>query len=167
MSILWGLTFLFFLFTSAFLEPSVQPGLWDLRSLLNEWRHALLRVPDSGLLRWLTGEECACNEGDVGSIPGWGRSPGGGNGNPLHHFCQENPMDRRAWRATVCGVTKSQAHRHTGNWLSEVLKATVPVITMFSDQKECKGEEELLSSTYIKPIDIHDYKPSDVFNHCY
>ena len=40
------------------------------------------------------------------------------------------------------------------------------MITMFSDQKECKGEE-LLSSTYIKPIDIHDYKPSDVFNHCY
>ena len=75
-------------------------------------------------------------------------------------------MDRRAWRATVCGVTKSQAHMHTCNWFSEVLKAIVPVITMFSYQKEGKGEE-LLSSTYIKPIDIHDDKPSDVFNHCY
>ena len=34
--------------------------------------------------------------GDSGSIPGWGRSPGGGHGNPLQHFCQENPMDRGA-----------------------------------------------------------------------
>ena len=49
---------------------------------------------------------------------------------------------------------------------SDILKAIVPVITMFSYQKEGKGEE-LLSSTYIKPIDIHDDKPSDVFNHCY
>ena len=42
----------------------------------------------------------------VGSIPGWRRSPGGGNGNPLQYSCLENPMDRGAWRATVHGVTK-------------------------------------------------------------
>ena len=44
------------------------------------------------------------NAGDVrdtGSIPGLGRSPGGGHGNPLQHSCLENPMDRGAWRATV------------------------------------------------------------------
>ena len=44
---------------------------------------------------------------DVGSIPGLGGSPGGGNGNPLQHSCLENPMDRGAWRATIHGVTKS------------------------------------------------------------
>ena len=38
---------------------------------------------------------------DEGSIPGLGRSPGVGNGNPLHYFCLENPMDRGAWQATV------------------------------------------------------------------
>ena len=46
--------------------------------------------------------------GDAGSIPGSGRSPGGGNGNPLQYSCLENPMDRGAWRATVHEVTKSQ-----------------------------------------------------------
>ena len=45
--------------------------------------------------------------GDLGSIPGLGRSPGEGNGNPFQYFCLENPMDREAWWATVHGVTKS------------------------------------------------------------
>ena len=52
------------------------------------------------------GKESACNVGDPGSIPGLGRSPGGGNGSPLQLSCLENPMDRGAWRATVCGVTR-------------------------------------------------------------
>ena len=43
-----------------------------------------------------------------GSVPETGRCPGGGNGNPLHHSCVGNLMDRGAWRATVHGVTKSQ-----------------------------------------------------------
>ena len=50
----------------------------------------------------------ACNAGDPGSIPGLGRSPGEGNGNPLQYSCLENPMDGEAWQATVPGVTKSQ-----------------------------------------------------------
>ena len=50
----------------------------------------------------------ACNAGDPGSIPGLGRSPGEGNGNPLQYSCLENPMDRGAWWATVHGVTKSR-----------------------------------------------------------
>ena len=50
----------------------------------------------------------ACNVGDLGSIPGLGRSPGEGNDNPLQHSCLENPMDRGAWWATVNGVAKSQ-----------------------------------------------------------
>ena len=45
--------------------------------------------------------------GDMGLIPGLGRSPRGGNGNPLQYSCLENPMDRAAWWATVHGVTKS------------------------------------------------------------
>ena len=45
---------------------------------------------------------------DVGLILGWGRSPGGGNGNPLQYSCLQNPMDRGAWQATVHRVTKSQ-----------------------------------------------------------
>ena len=48
----------------------------------------------------------ACSVGDPGSIPGWGRSPGEGNGNPLWYYCLGNPMDREAWQATVHGVTK-------------------------------------------------------------
>jgi len=47
------------------------------------------------------GKESAYNAGDPGSIPGSGRSPGGGNGNPLQSSCLGNPMDRGAWRAIV------------------------------------------------------------------
>ena len=50
----------------------------------------------------------ACNVGDLGSIPGSGRSPGEGTDNPLQYSCLENPMDGEAWWATVHGVTKSQ-----------------------------------------------------------
>ena len=48
----------------------------------------------------------ACNAGDRGSIPGSGRSPGEGNGNPLQHSCLESPMEGGAWLATVHGVAK-------------------------------------------------------------
>ena len=50
----------------------------------------------------------ARDPGDAGSIPGFGRSPGEGNGNPLQCLSLENPMDRGAWWATVHRVTKSQ-----------------------------------------------------------
>ena len=46
--------------------------------------------------------------GDVGLIPGSGRSPGEGNGNLLQNSCLENPMDRGAWRTTVYGAAKSK-----------------------------------------------------------
>ena len=58
------------------------------------------------------GKKSACSTGDLGSIPGSGRSPGEGNGNPLQHTCLENSMDRGSWQATVHGVSKS------GTWLS-------------------------------------------------
>ena len=50
----------------------------------------------------------ACNVGDLGLIPGSGRSPGEGNGNPLQYSCLENPKDKGAWWATVHGVAKSR-----------------------------------------------------------
>ena len=55
-------------------------------------------------------KKSTCNSGDIrdaGLIPGSGRSPGEGHGNPLQWFCQENPMDRGDWKATIHGVTKS------------------------------------------------------------
>ena len=52
------------------------------------------------------GKDFTCKEGDMGSIPG--RSPGGGNDNPLQYSALGNPMDRGAWRASVRGVPKSQ-----------------------------------------------------------
>ena len=67
----------------------------------------------------------AYNVGDLGSIPGLGRSSGEGNGNPLQDSCLEHPMDRGAWWATVHRVTKSRTQLsnftfslHFGLWLS-------------------------------------------------
>ena len=54
------------------------------------------------------GKKFTCNAGNLGLIPGMGRFPGGGHGNPLQYTCLENPMDRRVWQVTVHGVTKSQ-----------------------------------------------------------
>ena len=70
-----------------------------------ERRHRSLHqgFPDSS-----DSKEFACNAGNLGSIPGLGRSPGEGNGNPLQYSCLDNPMDRGAWWATVHGITKSQ-----------------------------------------------------------
>ena len=53
-------------------------------------------------------KKSACNAEDLGLIPGLGRSPGEGNGNPLQYSCRENSMDRGAWRAIVHRVTKSR-----------------------------------------------------------
>ena len=53
------------------------------------------------------GKASVCNAGHPGLIPGSGRSPGEGNGNPLQYSCLENPMDEEAWWATVHGVTES------------------------------------------------------------
>ena len=53
------------------------------------------------------GKASACNVGDLGSIPGLGRSPGEENGTPLQYSCLENPMDGGAWWAAVHGVAKS------------------------------------------------------------
>ena len=51
-------------------------------------------------------KESDCNAGDLGSVPGLGRSPGEGNGNPLQYSCLENPINKEAWQARVYGVTR-------------------------------------------------------------
>ena len=61
------------------------------------------------------GKESACNAGDPGSIPGLGRSPGEGHGNPLQYSCLENPMDRGAWWAAVHGGSQRVGHDRAAN----------------------------------------------------
>ena len=74
-----------------------------------------------GLPWWLSSKETTCNAGDtgdVGSIPGSGRSPGEGNGNPLQYSCLENSMDREAWwgysrwGSTESDMTEATEHEH-------------------------------------------------------
>ena len=74
-----------------------------------------------GLPWWLSGKEptCQCrrHRGDPGLIPGSGRSPGEGNGNPLQYSCLGNPMDKGSWRATVhelqrVGHNLTSDHKH-------------------------------------------------------
>ena len=78
-----------------------------------------LRITVMGFPGGSGGKASACNAGDPGSIPGSGRSPGEGNGNPLQYSCLENPMDRGAWQAAVHGVTKSQTGlRNFTLWMS-------------------------------------------------
>ena len=79
-----------------------------------KWLPGLIK----GLPRWLSSKESACPcrrcglDPWVRKIPGSGRSPGEGNGNPLQYSCLENPMERRAWQAILCGVTESDSTKH-------------------------------------------------------
>ena len=68
----------------------------------------IVMPPRASLVAQLV-KKSACNTGDLGLIPGLGRSPGEGNGNPLQYPCLENLMDRGAWWAAVQGVSKSWA----------------------------------------------------------
>ena len=78
-----------------------------------------------GLPRWLSDQELAGDARDVSSTPGSGRSPGGGNGNPVQYSCQKFPTDREAWQATVHGVAKRQdiIRRWSNSKSSEVRQA--------------------------------------------
>ena len=72
-----------------------------------------LKCSQFGLPWWLSDKESACNTGDVGSIPGSGRSSGEGTGKPLQYSCLGNPMDRGAWWAAVHGVTSPWGHKES------------------------------------------------------
>ena len=87
--------------------------MWSLRSKEFSQLAAEEEVGDSDSEGAFTGgshgKESACNAGDPASIPGWGQSPGGRNGNPFQYSRLENPMDRGAWQAIV---HRSQRVRH-------------------------------------------------------
>ena len=68
------------------------------------------------------GQESACGVGELGLIPGLGRSPGKRNGNPLQYSCLENPMDRAVWQATVHAVAKSRTREGLTLYSSEHIK---------------------------------------------
>ena len=90
----------------------------EFKSKTRKWFSKLWRGFPIGSL----GRESTCNAGDTGdagSIPGWGRSPGGRNGNPLQHSCLENPRDRGAWWALSIG-----SHRVGHDW-SDLAAATM------------------------------------------
>ena len=72
----------------------------SIRGVANGKMSSFLWILSYGLPWWLSSKESAFNAGERGLIPGWGRSPGGGYGNPLQHSCLENPMDRGAWWAS-------------------------------------------------------------------
>ena len=84
------------------------------------------RLGKENVSQWCSGKESACNAADPGSIPGSGRCPGGGYGNPLRYSCLKNSMDRGAWWATVRGVPKSRT------WLKWLSTHTRDVYFLFS-----------------------------------
>ena len=97
-------------------EPGVKPGPPALQadSLPTELSGNIrCSVNGSclGFLGDLVVKNLPARAGNVGSIPGSERSSGEGNGNPLQYSCLENPMDRAAFWATVCGAAKSQTRR--------------------------------------------------------
>ena len=91
-------------------QKNVLNYIWNEYSNYTEQARAGKRINPRQLLkgipRWLSGKEYTAKAGDVSSIPGLGRSPGGGNGNPLQYSCQ-NSMDRGFWWTTVHGVPDS------------------------------------------------------------
>ena len=76
-------------------------GLEDMAGGFRNKRTSCLQLGFPGKMVVKNPPANAEDAGDMGSIPGSGRSPGGGNGNPLQYSCLDNPMDRGAWRATV------------------------------------------------------------------
>ena len=88
-------------------------------------------------------KESTCNARDVGSIPESGRSPGGGNGNPLQYSCLRNLMDRGA---TVHGITKSQTRLspHKQEYMIVPIKPPLPI--------KCSGISGLCHSQWVKMV---------------
>ena len=89
----------------------------------------------------------AWDAGDACSIPGLGRSPGKGNGNPLQYFCLENPMGRGAWQATVHGVTR------VGHDL-----VTKPLLLFLPGKSHGQRSLEVYSPWGCKELDITDHE---------
>ena len=87
--------------------PDLELGKSAFKSTLTGADSQIFTLSMQDFLGGSDGKASAYNAGDLGSIPGSGRSPGEGNGTPLQYSCLENPMDRGARLATVYGVAKS------------------------------------------------------------
>ena len=107
----------------------------------------------SGLPRWLSGKEYTCqagDTGDLGSIPGLGRSPGEGNGNPFQYPCLVNPMDWGAWQSSPWGHNSQLG-------LSDQAAAALPTWTSLccAWRERCKQERPKL--------EVHGLSPNGIF----
>ena len=113
-------------------EASCSSGSFGLRGRLQVWHPSRgLGFPGSSVVKNLP-----ASARDVGLIPGSGRSPEGGQGNPLQYTCLENPMDRGAWRATVYGVAKESdmtetEQHHTAERPTEVFSDSEGLLAPF------------------------------------
>ena len=87
---------------------------------------------------WLSSKDSACQEETAVLIPGLGRSPEGGNGNPLQYCCLGNPMDSGAWQATVHGVPKESD-------MTDPLSTTIYVQVFFFRFLSIIGYSRILS----------------------
>ena len=96
------------------LEKAEEPEIKNCQHPLHHW----------GFLGGSDGKASACSTGDLDSIPGLGRSPGEGNGNPLLYSCLEYSMDGGAWWAIVYGVAKSRTQLNTHTQSHEAANAT-------------------------------------------
>ena len=88
--------------------------------------------PSKGFPGGSDGKASAYNEGDQSLIPGWERSPGEGNGNPLQYSCLENPMDGESSWATVHGVSKSQTRLNDFTFTFKKKLRILSIVIIFS-----------------------------------
>ena len=94
--------------------------------------------------------ESTFNAGDPGSIPGLGRSPGGGHGNPLQYSCVENSTDREAWWATVHGVVQSKTR--LSNWHTYINLKSFPGGLVVESTCQCRRHGKILWRKKRQPI---------------
>ena len=92
-------------------------------------------------------QQPACNAGYLGSIPGWGRSPGGGHGNPLQYSCMENSMDRGIWQATGHKVAKSWTQ--LSDWHFHFHTSNIPFLSIYP--------REIKTFSHLKMWPINEY----------
>ena len=82
----------------------VGEACWKTVQKVEDQKFGIAHI-ELGLPRWLSGKEPACQAGDMGLIPGLGKSPGEGNGNPLQYSCLGNLIDKGAWGCKKLGMT--------------------------------------------------------------
>ena len=104
------------------LRSTICPGFYTPESAFwkEEARTAIYQALSVDTPRGSDSKESAYNARDLGSVPGWRRSPGEGNGHPLLYSCLENPVDRGAWWTAVQGVTDSRTRLSDGHFDSHL-----------------------------------------------